>query len=583
MQRTKIAVAGLLAAATVGGSFLLGASPAMAATPSFEPDPNSLGSVVFYNAAGNIVTSGTDLSNAFSYVSVAGLGRVGADHATVYIGFPDHTKSDSTTWNVVQGSASQVFPITATGTPSSISSLVTPTAKGTGGVFDLTGPLGQFSLDTTTGYANMLQIRIKDSGTGNPFVSKFWESDIQVDLNNNTWTQVSPAAAPTTSITTPSASTANPAPSGTTSVSLSSTLSASYNGAAIHPGGTVHLFNGATDLGAATLNAATGAISATATVADGQSYNYSFQFTNPTYPVPTATSSALSYAVNLPTQPTTTVVSGPMTGTVGTPVTYTAAVTAGAGTPTGTVQFKVDGANLGGAVSVASAASPGVTYTPADINPHVITAVYTSSNPTAFSNSSDNTGVTLTASAPAYTPDPQNVTVVVPQGTLVISTPYTAANPLSLGTLGLNAGGTAYSTAPVAFGDPIAAAAADPGTWNGSNPAALTNGVTITDTRAASTGWTAKVSTTDFTSGTNSFDGNDLTFDQVTPKYITGNHLQAGSVSTNNVSAFKTPKAFATTTQGPGTVNITGKLHLDGVSTSTVAGTYTATLTFTVV
>ena len=64
--------------------------------------------------------------------------------------------------------------------------------------------------------------------------------------------------------------------------------------------------------------------------------------------------------------------------------------------------------------------------------------------------------------------------------------------------------------------------------------------------------------------------------------YTAGNALQSGDVTVTNVAALgDTQKAFASTTNGNGTVRIYGTLGLNA-PTSTVAGTYTATLTFTI-
>lgn len=93
----------------------------------------------------------------------------------------------------------------------------------------------------------------------------------------------------------------------------------------------------------------------------------------------------------------------------------------------GSVQFTVNGTNVGSPVPYAGGAVS-FAYQPTAAVFVAISAVF--SGDAAFGNSTGNV-VAVTVSAPAYTPDPQNVTVVVPQGTLVISTPYTVANPLS--------------------------------------------------------------------------------------------------------------------------------------------------------
>jgi hypothetical protein len=179
--------------------------------------------------------------------------------------------------------------------------------------------------------------------------------------------------------------------------------------------------------------------------------------------------------------------------------------------------------------------------------------------------------------------DPQTMVVTVPVGALMISTPYTANHPFSLGRLTLDANGTRLSgSAPFGTSAP---AGTDPGTLDASSAASTTNGVTITDTRPGNVGWSASAQTTDFTgpSGTTTpIPGDNLSFSGVTPKYLIGNQLQDGSVSTHDISGFHTSaKSFATTPAGPGTVNIYGTFALTA-ATSTMPGLYSATLTLTI-
>ncbi len=84
---------------------------------------------------------------------------------------------------------------------------------------------------------------------------------------------------------------------------------------------------------------------------------------------------------------TTAVGSSLNPSTYGVNVTLTATVSAAVGTPTGTVQFEVDGVNLGSAQTlVGGVASIGTSSLPADT--HVITAHYTSDDPVNFANGS---------------------------------------------------------------------------------------------------------------------------------------------------------------------------------------------------
>ncbi|HEU5001873.1 MAG TPA: Ig-like domain repeat protein [Actinomycetota bacterium] len=90
----------------------------------------------------------------------------------------------------------------------------------------------------------------------------------------------------------------------------------------------------------------------------------------------TSTSSTLSEVVN-GFATTTTVTSSASPSVFGQPVSFTATVDAGAnGTPTGTVQFGIDGANLGAPVTLAggSASSPSVASLA--VGTHTVTATY---------------------------------------------------------------------------------------------------------------------------------------------------------------------------------------------------------------
>jgi hypothetical protein len=144
---------------------------------------------------------------------------------------------------------------------------------------------------------------------------------------------------------------------------------------------------------------------------------------------------------------------------------------------------------------------------------------------------------------------PQAMVVTVPAGSLVISTPYT------------------------------------------DSAATTTNAVTITDTRAGDLGWTASAQATDLTGPAGKptpIPGDTLSFTGVTPRYLEGNALQAGSVSTDDITVFGTAaKSFARKNdgQGPGTVDIYGTLGLIATPTraGAQAGDYAATVTFTIV
>jgi hypothetical protein len=573
----KMAVGAVLALA-MGGGMVLAASPASAAAPGWEPDPNSNGTLSFYNAAGKQVTSGSNLNHLFDYALASSTEDPAGFHkANIAFAYPDHTQADPINWFVNGSSAATNYPNAAAPAPLNATGS-TPLVTVAPTEMNLIAAKGGATLDTTAGFVNIVQIRVtQSSGTG------YWAGDISFNTTNGTWRQVYAVAANTTSTVVSAA----PSP-GTTGQNV--TLTATVQTGDLQPGaGTVQFRDGATAIGAPQTVNGSGVATFVTNALSQSTHTINADFTPADTSAATgqvASTGSTSETINAPApaDSTTTAVTGSTTGTVGSGQQITATVsdtTTPATKPAGTVQFTIDGVNAGSPVTLVNGVGT-FQYTPTNTSAHTIKASYTPANPALFNASADAVGITVTATAPANAPDPQNLTVSVTAGTLVISTPYTAAHPLSLGTLQLNGAGTQYATTPVAFGT-SATAGADPGNLDANPAASVTNGVTITDTRAGSPGWTASAQTTDFTSGGNSIDGNGLSFTGVTPKYITGNHLQAPNVTTNDITAFKTlAKSFATTTVGPGTVNVYGNMSLVA-PTSTVAGTYTATVTFTIV
>ena len=114
MKAIKAAVTGTVVAALAGGGLMLGATSASASTPpGYAPDANVTGGVVFYNAAGTVITGGTDLTHLFDYAAATTGptgGRVTTKGQTTF-GVPDHTKPNSTTWFQAQSSAATNYPL----------------------------------------------------------------------------------------------------------------------------------------------------------------------------------------------------------------------------------------------------------------------------------------------------------------------------------------------------------------------------------------------------------------------------------------------------------------------------------------
>ena len=97
-----------------------------------------------------------------------------------------------------------------------------------------------------------------------------------------------------------------------------------------------------------------------------------FTSTNPNYSNGSASTAILITAVT----PSVVVVSSNNPSTFGGSVTFIATVSSAAGTPTGTVQFVVDGANFGATVTLSGGTANGSATTTLSPGEHVVTAVY---------------------------------------------------------------------------------------------------------------------------------------------------------------------------------------------------------------
>jgi len=372
--------------AAIGIALIVGvvtpAQYAFAATPdsAITADPNaSLGTLSFYDASGNQVTSGSLNSLQYTYaIASAPKDRPVASNqkATVYYALPDHSQTDSQNWFSGQATTSSLYPVTTLGAPAVVTGAGSNTPVNTmkSGDVTIADFLTTGTMDSTAGWQNFVQVRLFDNAIGQPVrATPFYASVIEVDQVAHTWTQVYPAP-PATTATSVSAITADPATSPVphgTSVTLTGTVSAQD---ASHPEGSVHLFDGTTDLGVVTsFTAATGAISHTFVPADGD-HHFKFNFA----PSATATytgseSAVLDYSVT-PLPATTTTLAVKIGSTVVTSATKGQAVVLTASVSpveaTGTIQFYNGNTAIGSPVGLSGgvANSSSITLTTVGVN-----------------------------------------------------------------------------------------------------------------------------------------------------------------------------------------------------------------------
>jgi hypothetical protein len=277
------AIAGLFATAVAV------APSALATAPAWEPDVNGNGgTIAFYNAAGTQVTSGNNLSHLFDYAEASSSeDPTSAFHkASLAFAFPNHSLPTSG-WFVNGATVATAYPV-ASG-PSSITSLPATTPVSHPGATDmnLTAALGGGTLDNTAGYANIIQIRMTQSGAG----FSYWSADISFDTVAGTWSEVYPAAS--SAVTTSTALAASPVGHQTGGSSVTLTATVAPSGAV----GSVQFKDGATNIGTPVEVSAGTAVRATSTLAAGaHSLTAVFSPTNPGA-FAASSSTPLSYAI----------------------------------------------------------------------------------------------------------------------------------------------------------------------------------------------------------------------------------------------------------------------------------------------
>ena len=416
-------------------------------TPPWEPDPQHLGTISFYDSNGTQVTSGSDLTNLFTYAAAStDTNRPGTTKAFLSYAFPDHTKTTAQYFTTAASFAT-FYPVTSSTAPANIKALTAPVVTTTNtGAANLTGVLGQASFDPTTGYNNILQVRLGDTGGGFTQDSTiYWSADILINKTAGTWTQVYPAVAapPTATSTTVSASPTSPQKHGT-SVTFTATVSPSAaagsvifsdGGAAISPAETVSGGHATFTTNALSVN--THSITAAFTPTTPADYGSS-------------TSTALSYVITSNAATTTTSLSVTPTSpiTAGTASTLKATIAPAAA---GTVQFYDGTTAIDSPVDV-TAGQATLTHS-FDAGNYSLKATFTPTDPTSFT-SSTSTATPYVVNAPA-TPTTTSLTIT-PASPQVFGTSLTysatVAPSAAAGTVNFLDGSNLIGSSPVSAG-----------------------------------------------------------------------------------------------------------------------------------
>jgi hypothetical protein len=401
LRAVIIALLGAVLAASTVLTALAPSAGAAGGAPPWEPDANSVGGLLFYNAAGQQVTGGnlTD-SPVAAYVEGTGRVRAGDTKATLYgyvpVAVTPPTLPTPGSWSGEALGSSTTYPNASAPAPINTSTL--PVQTGSSG--DETIATLMSDLPNTnavgSGYENLYQLRLKTTQAGQQPNVKYDSADISIDSTNGTWSVVYPALTPTATTTTLTTAPTSPQASGT-SVTLTATVSPAAPG-------TVQFENGTTAIGSPVT--VTGGVATLPTTAlPVGSLTLHAVFTPAQFADYAGSTGTASYTVYTPVSTTTTLTTAPTSPQVsGTSVTLTATLSPSAAT--GTVQFENGSMAIGapatvtaGVATLATAALPvgsltlHAVYTP--------TGVYLSSTGTAsytITNPTNPTTTTLTAS-----------------------------------------------------------------------------------------------------------------------------------------------------------------------------------------
>lgn len=278
-------------------------------------------------------------------------------------------------------------------------------------------------------------------------------------------------------------------------------------------------------------------------------------------------SPAVSYTINGVKVSTTTSLAVSPSGSAAqnTPVSLTATVLPN--TATGKVQITDNGLPVGAPITVAGGTAVLTTGT-LSVGAHSFSAAFTSSDSTAFGDSATATPLAYQVTAPVSTATgSETISTTVAAGALTISVPdgqVTLPSPV------LDNNGDMFTTS----------GALKP--------------VTVTDNRAGNPGWTLSGQVSDFSDGaTHGINGENLGWTPNVVDHSTAQTLTLGQVvnpangvpmTDVNGNGLKGSQVLATAAAGGGlgTAHLAAGLALN-VPTTTVAGTYVATLTLTAI
>jgi hypothetical protein len=248
MRIRKPLALGLCTAVLGAAAASLLALPASAtSTPPWEPDPNAVGTLTFYNSAGDVVTSGSNLDHLFDYAEASTTDPDGPSlKATLQFANP---QPGIPTGDFFVGQASLSTDYPNANAPAPLNTTPNPVVTLGPDDADLAAYIPTAEPNTEAGYENVYQIRMVTSGGtgGGTAPGNYWDADVMVNPTAGTWVETYPVQG-TSSATTTTTLAVSPSTSAEqgASVTLTATEIASDS---THPAGTVQFIEDTFDVG----------------------------------------------------------------------------------------------------------------------------------------------------------------------------------------------------------------------------------------------------------------------------------------------------------------------------------------------
>jgi hypothetical protein len=251
-------------------SFVLAGTASAQGTPPWEPDPVSVGGLLFYNAAGQQVTGGSVTgSPVAAYVEGTSTVRSGDSVATLY-GYLPVKGQPTSKWSGQQLGLSTTFPNASA--PAPLNTATLPVETGHSGDENLSTLGIDFPQKGTGAYAGMYQLRLYTNAPHKSQTTAYDSADILI--TGSTWSVVYPVPQQAPTITTGTSTTFVKGVAGSFTVKATGSPAPTFSETGALPGG-VTLSSAGALTGTPT---ATGTFPITITASNGVSPNATQSF-----------------------------------------------------------------------------------------------------------------------------------------------------------------------------------------------------------------------------------------------------------------------------------------------------------------